>query len=286
MNDTIAFAAHYRHWGWVALLVVLAAWIRYRFAVPRHWREWAGAGLVQAFILAQYAEMYGFPLTLYLLTGFLGFDLPLSGYSGHLWATLLGYGLVGAIVEMLLGGMFVIVSLALLVLGWAHVYAANRHGLLATRRLYGVIRHPQYTGIVMAVFGQIVHWPTLITLALFPAIVFAYTRLAKREERALGERFGDAYLAYRRRVPMFLPRKADWGRFARAQFGADPDGHRANDMEHDVERRSRDPSGTQTDCDETFRPVESGEWRPPCSNSIQVGQTIAEALAQVGYRPR
>jgi len=215
------FAEHYGHWPWVAVLVVFASWIFYRFAAPSRWREWAGAGLVQAFIIALYAEMYGFPLTIYLLVGFLGIDLPLTSYSGHLWATLLGYGPVGATVEMLLGGVFVTIGLVLLVVGWAHVYAASRHGLLATRGLYGVVRHPQYAGIMLAVFGQIVHWPTLITLALFPVIVLVYVRLARSEESRLTERFGDAYLAYRQRVPMFVPRRTDWGRFSRALLSAE-----------------------------------------------------------------
>lgn len=212
------FAMHYGHWGWVAILVLFASWILYRFAAPKHWREWVGAGLVQAFIIALYAEMYGFPLTIYLLTGFLGIDLPLTGYTGHLWATLLGYGPAGAAVEMLLGGVFIVIGLPLLICGWMQVYAASKQHMLATRGLYGVVRHPQYTGIMLAVFGQIVHWPTIITLALFPLILFAYVRLARGEETQLIARFGKAYLAYRQRVPMFLPRKTDWGRLLRALF--------------------------------------------------------------------
>lgn len=212
------FAMHYGHWGWVAMLVAFASWVSYRFVAPKHWREWAGAGLVQAFIIALYAEMYGFPLTIYLLTGFLGVDLPLTGYTGHLWATLLGYGLAGAAVEMLLGGAFVALGLALLICGWIQVYAASKQCLLATQGLYGVVRHPQYTGIMLAVFGQVVHWPTIITLALFPLIIFAYIRLARSEEAQLLARFGNAYLTYRQRVPKFLPRMADWGRLLPALF--------------------------------------------------------------------
>src|SRR5712691_4087864 len=84
-----SFSEHYGHWGYVAVLVLIASWILYRYAAPRSWREWAGAGLVQAFIIALYAEMYCFPLTIYLLVGFLGIDIPLDAMPGHLWATLL-----------------------------------------------------------------------------------------------------------------------------------------------------------------------------------------------------
>ncbi len=204
------FYGHYGHWGLVVIMVVIASWLLYRYAAPRGWREWRGAGLVQAFIIALYAEMYGFPLTIYLLTGFFGIDLPLTSYSGHLWATLLGYGAVGATIEMLLGVAFVFFGISLLIKGWREVYRASGEGRLATDGLYGVVRHPQYTGIFLAVFGQVIHWPTILTLVLFPVIVWTYVRLAKKEELQMIERFGNEYLVYQRRVPMFFPRSAQW----------------------------------------------------------------------------
>lgn len=157
--------------------------------------------------------MYGFPLTIYLLTGFQGIDLPLTGFSGHLWATMLGYGATGAMLEMMLGGVFIVVGLALLIRGWVQVYRTSLEGKLATQGIYGVVRHPQYTGIMLAVFGQVIHWPTVITLLLFPLIVWAYVRLAKREESALTERFGEEYQTYRQRVPMLFPRLRNWREF-------------------------------------------------------------------------
>ncbi|KJZ60080.1 methyltransferase family protein [Pseudomonas fluorescens] len=210
MND---FSMHYGHWGWVLVMVLIASWVLYRFVAPRSWRDWMGAGLVQAFIIALYAEMYGFPLTIYLLTGFLGIDLPLTGFSGHLWATMLGYGATGAMLEMMLGGLFIVVGLALLIRGWVQVYRTSLEGKLATEGVYGVVRHPQYTGIMLAVFGQVIHWPTVITLLLFPLIVWAYVRLAKREELALTERFGEEYQTYRQRVPMLFPHLRNWREF-------------------------------------------------------------------------
>jgi protein-S-isoprenylcysteine O-methyltransferase Ste14 len=207
MND---FSMHYGHWGWVLIMVLIASWVLYRFVAPRNWRDWMGAGLVQAFIIALYAEMYGFPLTIYLLTGFLGIDLPLTGFSGHLWATMLGYGATGAMLEMMLGGVFIVLGLALLIRGWVQVYRTSLEGKLATEGVYSVVRHPQYTGVMLAVFGQVIHWPTVITLLLFPLIVWAYVRLAKREESALTQRFGEEYQAYRQQVPMLFPHLRNW----------------------------------------------------------------------------
>lgn len=208
MNDMTGFSGHYGHWGLVMIMILVASWILYRFAAPKGWRQWACAGLVQAFIVALYAEMYGFLLTIYLLTGFLGIDIPRNAFTGHLWATLLAYGEAGAMVEMMLGGIFVLFGIALLVVGWRAGYLATREGRLATDGLYGVVRHPQYSGIMLAVFGQIVHWPTVVTLALFPVIALAYVRLARKEEQEMVRRFGADYEAYLRRVPMFFPRRA------------------------------------------------------------------------------
>ena len=214
------FEDHYGHWTMVILMIIVASWIFYRYVAPQSWREWGGAGLVQAFIIALYAEMYGFPLTIYLLTGFFGVDLPLTSSSGHLWATLLGYGWFGAMIEMLLGYGLLFSGISLLIAGWRQVYRASREGRLATDGLYAVVRHPQYTGIFVALFGQLIHWPTIATLVLFPVIVGAYTHLARKEEAKMLERFGEEYRAYQRRVPMFFPRWGEWGRLFSARHSS------------------------------------------------------------------
>jgi methanethiol S-methyltransferase len=208
--------AGYGAWWLAGLMIVIASWLLYRYVAPKGWREWGRAGLVQAFVIALYAEMYGFPLTIYMLTTVLGVQIPWLHVSGHLWATLLGFGDVGAVVEMLLGYVFVFLGIFLLVEGWRDLYHASRDGRLATDGLYGVMRHPQYTGIFLALFGQLIHWPTLPTLVLFPIIVWAYVRLARREEAGLIGRFGDEYLEYQRRVPMFFPRLREWRRLIEA----------------------------------------------------------------------
>lgn len=136
-------------------------------------------------------------------------------YTGHLWTTLLGYGEVGAIVEMVLGFGPVLAGILLLIEGWRKLYCAQREKRLAADGPYGVIRHPQYTGIMLAVFGQIIHWPTLITVALFPVIIVIHVWLAQREEAQMVREFGKLYLVYQRQVPMFFPRWGNWYRLLR-----------------------------------------------------------------------
>jgi len=200
-------------WGLTVVMVLIVSWILYRYVAPQSWREWSRAGLIQAFIIALYAEMYGFPLTIYLLTGWLGLQIPWLHQSGHLWATLFGWGHTGAMIEMLVGYSVVFIGLSLLMEGWREVYLATKEGRLATDGLYRMVRHPQYTGIFLAVIGQLIHWPTIPTLVLFPVIVWAYYRLARREEQQMLEQYGGEYAAYQRQIPMFIPKRGDWKRF-------------------------------------------------------------------------
>ncbi|SHF67734.1 Protein-S-isoprenylcysteine O-methyltransferase Ste14 [Modicisalibacter ilicicola DSM 19980] len=206
MNDAIN---HTGAWGLALIVIVLVSWFFYRYFAPKNWREWAGAGAVQAFIIALYAEMYGFPLTIYLLVRFFGLD---SEYvSASLWSTLVGLGETGMLISMLLGYGLAFTGIGIFIQGWRQVYKARREDHLVTGGLYALVRHPQYTGLFIALFGEgVVHWPTLFSVGLFPVIVLAYVWLAHREEKQMLARFGDAYRAYQRRVPMFIPRRGQW----------------------------------------------------------------------------
>lgn len=209
--DVADYAEWTALWPYAVLLIVVGVWAAYHFLAPSDWREWSGAGLVQSFVIALYAEMYGFPLTIYLLSRLLPVEIPLVQSSGHLWATLLGYGRAGAAVESMIGFVFLVTGLLLIVKGWVRVYFRG-DGLL-TEGVYGIVRHPQYLGIFLVVLGQVVDWPTIPTLALTPVIVWLYVNLAKREEEGLMGRFGSHFVEYRQRVPMFVP---DWHRLSRA----------------------------------------------------------------------
>ncbi len=199
-------------WIVTIIMVILVTWIVFKYLVPKGYKEWRNIGIVQAFIVALYAEMYGFPLTIYLITSFLGVDIPLIHMSGHLWSYLFGWGAGMAMVEMIIGYFFVFAGISLIVRGWRLIYAARKEEKLVTGGIYQYIRHPQYTGIYLAIFGQLIHWPTIPTLVLFPVIIWAYYRLSRREEKVMIETFGDEYKTYMERTPMFFPGRGNIGK--------------------------------------------------------------------------
>lgn len=196
---------HVGTWGIAAIVIVIVSWLMYRYLAPDNWKEWTRAGVLQAFIIAFYAEMYGFPLTIYFLARFFGLDLAWSK-GGNLWAQLFGTPMAH-MVAMVLGYLIVFSGATLVAEGWRRIHGARREGKLMTDGVYARMRHPQYTGLFLIVFGEgVVHWPTIVSVAAFPIIVLAYTLLARKEERQMLAKFGDEYREYQRLVPMFIPR--------------------------------------------------------------------------------
>lgn len=205
----------YGMWVVVAFNIGIFLFFILSFLKPRGGEEWRSMGVVTAFLAALFAEMYGFPLTIYLLTGWLGDAYPVlqpfSHKFGHLWVVVFGGSNLAWAIVMGLSLVFIIMGYMLLSKGWSQIHAAR--GGLVTNGIYAYARHPQYTGLFLVIIGFLVQWPTLLTVLMAPALLFAYVRLAKTEEQRVRSEFAESYDAYARHTPAFFPPLNQWKAF-------------------------------------------------------------------------
>jgi protein-S-isoprenylcysteine O-methyltransferase Ste14 len=201
----------YGLWSLVLINSVVFILFAYSFFKPQTSRDWRSFGAFSAFLVALFAEMYGFPLTIYLLSGWLQSRFPdvnwFSHDAGHLLEMMFGWksnphaGVFHVLSYSLIGGGFILIASA-----WRVLYEAQRRRAMATSGAYAHVRHPQYVGFVLVLLGFLVQWPTLLTLAMFPVLVVMYVRLARAEEREALAEFGPAFRRYVADVPAFFPR--------------------------------------------------------------------------------
>ncbi len=203
--------ASYGLWPVVLVYSLLFLAFAFSFFRPQTKRDWRTFGGFSAFIVALFAEMYGFPLTVYLASGWLGNRYSevelLSHNAGHLWQTLLGWqGNPHFSSLHLVSDALILLGFYLLAAAWKVLYRAQLHGEVAVTGPYSRIRHPQYAGFILIMVGFLIQWPTLPTVLMFPVMVYMYLRLARREEQEALAQFGEEYARYADKTPRFLPR--------------------------------------------------------------------------------
>lgn len=201
----------YGLWSLVIINSLVFIIFAFSFAKPQSARDWRSFSAFSAFLVALFTEMYGFPLTIYLLSGWLSTKFPgvnfMSHDAGHLLEVMFGwranphFGPFHLLSAIFIGGGFWLLASA-----WRVLYHNQRRGTLAEVGAYARIRHPQYVGFVLIMVGFLLQWPTILTLAMFPILVFMYWRLSLTEEREAAARFGQRWERYAAQTPRFFPR--------------------------------------------------------------------------------
>lgn len=202
--------AEYGLWSLAIINSVVFIAFAFSFFKPASKTDWRSFGAFSAFLVALFAEMYGFPLTIYLLSGWLQSRFPevdwLSHDAGHLLEMMFGWranphlGPFHILSMLFIGGGFWMLFAA-----WPVLYRASKSGSLATSGPYAYVRHPQYIAFILIMFGFLLQWPTVLTLLMFPVLVYMYLRLARHEEQAVRQAFPEDYARYAQATPAFFP---------------------------------------------------------------------------------
>ena len=204
-------APAYGLWSLVIINSLVFIIFAFSFTKPQTARDWRSFSAFSAFIVALFTEMYGYPLTIYFLSGWLSSHFPgidwLSHDAGHLLEEMFGWrGNPHFGPFHILSNIIIVAGFFLLAASWKVLYAAQRTHQLATAGPYARVRHPQYIGFIAIMFGFLLQWPTIITVVMFPILVFMYVNLARREERDSVAEFGEEYIRYASKTPAFFPR--------------------------------------------------------------------------------
>lgn len=195
---------------WIAVIfnIFIFGLFAYSAFRPATRRDWRTLGAFTAFIVALFTEMFGFPLTIYILTSVLGQNYPVldpfTHANGHLWVALAGGSPILFNILHPLSNVIIVSGLIIIAIGWRGIHSGS--GRLVTSGIYRFIRHPQYSGFILMIIGFLVQWPTIITLLMAPSLMFMYTWLAKKEEKEMIKMFGDEYIIYMKKVSRFIPK--------------------------------------------------------------------------------
>jgi methanethiol S-methyltransferase len=195
---------HFGQWGAVAIWIVLyGVFIAFLPFYRKSQRR--SSGVYLAFVIAYALEMFGVPMSMYILGWAFGLTLADGVLWGHTLINVIGFW------GMYIGGALSLTGVLLVVFGWKEIHRhywgqEQGQGELVTHGIYRYIRHPQYTGFLLITLGMMCEWATPPLILMWPILIAVYYRLARREECEVEAEFGSACREYRNRTGMFLPR--------------------------------------------------------------------------------
>ena len=186
---------------WIIVLLNILVFIS--FLIPLSFRRkinWREYGLVTAFFVSLFIEMYGIPLSVFFASKTIassgGMDVPIfyafDFFGVNIAMTL---AMTYSLILMTLGMILIIIA-------WVVLYRNIQNNELVTTGIYSVSRHPQYLGFLLIIIGWFVGWPTPLTVVFTAILVYKYLRVCKIEERELVHI--SKYEEYKKNVPFMI----------------------------------------------------------------------------------
>ena len=204
MEDSPAYGL----WSLVIINSLVFVIFAFSFSKPQTQRDWRTFGAFSAFIVALFVEMYGFPLTIYLIVRVAAQAISgcrLFPMTQAICGTRCLVGPIRTLIRSHCEQYFDLWWIHSARGAWKVLFEAQRTHTLTTTGPYAYVRHPQYAGFILIMFGFLLQWPTLITLVMFPILVTMYVKLAQREDGEVLEEFGEQYRRYAALTPAFFP---------------------------------------------------------------------------------
>jgi hypothetical protein len=184
-------------------IVILNILVFISFLIPLSFRRkisWKEYGLVTAFFISLFIEMYGIPLTVFFASRAftdVSVQLPSSAFEFHIF---------GVNIEMthamIYGTVLMVIGTILIVIGWVTLYKHSKNDEIVTVGIYSYSRHPQYLGFIFIILGWIIGWPTILSVIFGMILVVVYVRVCRLEESELAK--SKPYQKYKNKVPFFI----------------------------------------------------------------------------------
>jgi len=173
------------------------------FLIPLSFRRkinWKEYGLVTAFFVSLFIEMYGIPLTIFFVSKSLyGSN---AGTANVVYDfTFLGVN-IAMDLAMLYATILMIIGTAFILVAWVTLYKKIKTEELVTTGIYSYSRHPQYFGFILIILGWFIGWPTILTVIFIPILLYKYIKVCTIEEKELAK--DTKYQKYKEKVPFFI----------------------------------------------------------------------------------
>ncbi len=184
-------------------IVIINILIFITFLIPLSFRRkinWKEYGLVSAFFVSLFIEMYGIPLTVFFMSKTISptnIGIPVPVYSFNF----LGVN-ISMTLAMFYGFILMIIGTIIILIAWITLYKNIKNEELVTVGIYSYSRHPQYFGFILIILGWVIGWPTILTIIFTIILIYKYVKVCKIEENELSDI--KEYKSYKRKIPFFI----------------------------------------------------------------------------------